>query len=29
MDMGGGQLMLMAPPWTPGYAALIFSYGQS
>src|SRR3954447_20474531 len=24
MDMGGGQVMLMAPPWTPGYAALIF-----
>ena len=24
MDMGGGQIMLMAPPWTPGYAALIF-----
>ena len=24
MDMGGGQVMLMAPPWTLGYAALIF-----
>lgn len=24
MDMGGGNIMLMAPPWTPGYAALIF-----
>jgi predicted metal-binding membrane protein len=24
MDMGGGQIMLMVPPWTPGYAALIF-----
>ena len=24
MDMGGGQMMLMAPPWTPSYAALIF-----
>jgi predicted metal-binding membrane protein len=24
MDMGGGQLMLMAPPWTLGYAAMIF-----
>jgi predicted metal-binding membrane protein len=24
MDMGGGQIMLMAPEWTPGYAALIF-----
>jgi predicted metal-binding membrane protein len=24
MDMGGGQLMMMAPPWTFGYAALIF-----
>ncbi len=24
MDMGGGQIMLMAPPWTLGYAALIF-----
>jgi predicted metal-binding membrane protein len=24
MDMGGGQLMAMAPEWTPGYAALIF-----
>jgi predicted metal-binding membrane protein len=24
MDMGGGQVMLMAPPWTPAYAALIF-----
>jgi predicted metal-binding membrane protein len=24
MDMGGRQVMLMAPPWTPGYAALIF-----
>jgi predicted metal-binding membrane protein len=23
MDMGGGQMMLMAPSWTPGYAALI------
>ena len=22
--MGGGQIMLMAPPWTPTYAALIF-----
>ena len=20
MDMGGGQVMLMAPPWTLGYA---------
>jgi hypothetical protein len=24
MDMGGGQVMLMAPSWTPNYAALIF-----
>ena len=24
MDMGGGQMMLMAPPWTLSYAALIF-----
>jgi predicted metal-binding membrane protein len=24
MDMGGGQMMLMAPAWTPSYAALIF-----
>ena len=24
MDMGGGQVMLMAPPWTLGYSALIF-----
>lgn len=24
MDIGGGQIMLMAPPWTPGYAATIF-----
>jgi predicted metal-binding membrane protein len=24
MDMGGGQVMLMAPPWTPSYAAMIF-----
>ena len=24
MDMGGGQVMVMAPPWTLGYAALIF-----
>ena len=24
MDMGGGQIMLMAPPWTPRYAVLIF-----
>jgi predicted metal-binding membrane protein len=24
MDMGGGQIMMMAPPWTLGYAALIF-----
>ena len=24
MDMGGGQIMLMAPPWTPSYAATIF-----
>jgi predicted metal-binding membrane protein len=24
MDMGGGQIMIMAPPWTFGYAALIF-----
>ena len=24
MDMGGGQIMVMAPPWTLGYAALIF-----
>jgi predicted metal-binding membrane protein len=24
MDMGGGQIMLMAPEWTVGYAALIF-----
>jgi predicted metal-binding membrane protein len=24
MDMGGGQMMLMTPAWTPGYAALIF-----
>jgi predicted metal-binding membrane protein len=23
MDMGGGQIMLMAPPWTPQYAAMI------
>jgi predicted metal-binding membrane protein len=24
MDMGGGQIMLMAPPWTAGYAVMIF-----
>jgi predicted metal-binding membrane protein len=24
MDMGGGQIMLMAPPWTLQYAAMIF-----
>jgi len=24
MDMGGGQLMVMSPEWTPAYAALIF-----
>ena len=24
MDMGGGQIMLMAPEWTLGYAPLIF-----
>src|ERR1700748_1111504 len=24
MDMGGGQIMMMAPPWTLGYATLIF-----
>jgi EcoEI R protein C-terminal/Predicted metal-binding integral membrane protein (DUF2182) len=24
MDMGGGRIMMMAPPWTLGYAALIF-----
>jgi predicted metal-binding membrane protein len=24
MDMGGGQMMAMAPAWTPGYAGLIF-----
>jgi predicted metal-binding membrane protein len=24
MDMGGGQIMLMAPAWTPGYAATVF-----
>ena len=24
MDMGGGQIMLMAPPWTVQYAAVIF-----
>jgi predicted metal-binding membrane protein len=24
MDMGGGEIMLMTPPWTPGYALLIF-----
>jgi predicted metal-binding membrane protein len=24
MDMGGGQIMLMAPPWSPGYAVTIF-----
>ena len=24
MDMGGGQIMLMTPPWTPTYAMLIF-----
>ena len=24
MDMGGGQIMLMAPPWTPSYAILVF-----
>src|SRR5271169_2824610 len=24
MDMGGGQIMLMAPPWTVQYAAMIF-----
>jgi predicted metal-binding membrane protein len=24
MDMGGGQIMLMAPPWTAGYAVTIF-----
>lgn len=26
MDMGGGQIMLMAPHWTPGYAALNLSH---
>ncbi len=25
MDMGGGRVMLMAPPWTIGYAGLIFA----
>lgn len=25
MDMGGGQVMRMARPWTPGYAATIFA----
>jgi predicted metal-binding membrane protein len=29
MDMGGGQIMLMAPPWTVQYAAMIFSCGSS
>ena len=24
MDMGGGQIMMMAPPWTLRYATLIF-----
>jgi predicted metal-binding membrane protein len=24
MEMGGGKIMLMAPPWTAGYAAMIF-----
>ena len=24
MDMGGGRIMMMAPPWTLGYAMLIF-----
>jgi predicted metal-binding membrane protein len=24
MDMGGDQIMLMTPPWTARYAALIF-----
>ena len=24
MDMGGGQIMLMAPAWTAGYATMIF-----
>lgn len=24
MDMGGGQMMLMPPTWTPRYAALVF-----
>ena len=24
MDMGGGQIMLMAPTWSTGYAAVIF-----
>jgi predicted metal-binding membrane protein len=24
MDMGGGQIMLMAPAWTPGYTATVF-----
>lgn len=24
MDVGGGQIMLMAPEWTAGYAAMIF-----
>jgi predicted metal-binding membrane protein len=24
MDMGGGQVMVMPPEWTPGYAGLIF-----
>jgi predicted metal-binding membrane protein len=24
MDMGGGAIMLMTPPWTPGYAVMIF-----
>jgi hypothetical protein len=24
MDMGGGEMMLMAPEWSISYAALIF-----
>src|SRR5438477_12747903 len=25
MDMGGGQLMLMLPEWTPGYGLVVFA----
>ena len=29
MDMGGGRIMLMAPSWTAGYAAMVSSCGSS